>query len=284
MPNFDLAYTSILNECDGNLVPFLDSIFGFLYRNSDFFQSKNSSESVVGFHPGQNKSLLLAVFNKWNKYAEDERTTKEKLALSDVPLAVREEEVTSAVDSPGFDKANHVKVEDDPVNGANYGHYRWSQTPTELEITIPVQDMVKRGKDVDITCTSGCLKVSEKVSNMEVGQVLLEGEFTHPVKASEMVWNLMPGSHILVTLEKGSGHAALWPKLFKSEDKAVALNYNDDQLNESDRMACEYAMHKQSSKKQEDEKLKDVLKAAWNQEGSPFQGQPFDPNVISNIK
>ena len=133
---------------------------------------------------------------------------------------------------------------------------------------------------MSVSCTTNKIKVMAK------SKVLLQGDFIRPVKASEMVWNLMPGSHILVTLEKGCGQASLWPKLLGSEDKSVALTYDSDidQLNESDKMACEYVMHQQATNEKEGERLKGVLKAAWHQEGSPFKGQPFDPTVLSNIK
>jgi len=42
-------------------------------------------------------------------------------------------------------------------------------------------------------------------------------------------------------------------------------------------------MLRQSKKVTENEKLEDVLRSAWNQEGSPFVGQPFDPSILQNI-
>lgn len=63
----------------------------------------------------------------------------------------------------------------------------------------------------------------------------------------------------------------------------TTVNYHTD-LTESDKMAVDFAINKQAIKEKKDENLKDILKAAWKQEGSPFQGQPFDPSVINNIK
>ena len=94
MPEFNNQYSQLLTECGGNLVPFLDSVFGFLYRRSDFFKIKEqtqSASSVVGFTPGQNIKLLNAVFNKWEKFAQNEREREHKLAQADVPPAVNEE-------------------------------------------------------------------------------------------------------------------------------------------------------------------------------------------------
>ena len=47
MPEFDNQYSQLLTECGGNLVPFLDSIFGFLYRRSDFFKIKDEAQQVA---------------------------------------------------------------------------------------------------------------------------------------------------------------------------------------------------------------------------------------------
>ena len=112
MPEFDEKYSELLVECGGNLVPFLDSIFGFLYRRSDFFRQKdqNQSESVIGFTTGQNKNLLLAVFNKWENFAKDERNKDFKLSQADVPPAIHEEEVfTDTVIEPKPKPIQHKK-------------------------------------------------------------------------------------------------------------------------------------------------------------------------------
>ena len=97
MPNFDDKYSELLVECGGNLVPFLDSIFGFLYRRSDFFQVKSIDQvdNVVGFHPGQNRALLLSIMKKWDNFALNEREKNHKLSQTDVPVALNEEEVST---------------------------------------------------------------------------------------------------------------------------------------------------------------------------------------------
>lgn len=277
MPEFDERYSQLLVECGGNLVPFLDSVFGFLYRRSDFFRlksDKNDAESVVGFHAGQNKNLLLAVFNKWNKFAIDEDTKDLMLAQAEVPIAVSEEEVVTEPSKP--EAKAKPKIEEKK-------EMKWTQTSSDIEITLPVDKSVVKGSQVKISCTKSNLKVQ-----LSSGQVLMDGEFTASVKASELVWTLMPSSHLSINLEKAR-EGPTWAKLFQSDTEDLSKLETPQQplaeLKESDRMAVEYALAQQSKKEQKDDQdLEKILKQAWNQEGSPFAGQPFDPSILSNMK
>jgi len=265
-------------------VPFLDSIFGFLYRRSDFFQVKSNDqvESIVGFHPGQNKSLLLSVMSKWEKFAKEESDKNHKLSQADVPIAINEEEVCSVSESsnPSEAKASSphkVEIENDLVNGANQGTYKWSQTVSDLEITVPVDKLVVKGSQVQVSCTKNSIKV---VSN---GHVLVDDVLSNQVKPTDMIWNLMPGSHILINLEKAK-EGPLWPKFLQNEELRTNLNYDKPftELKEDDKIAVEYAMTQQAQKEKEDNKLETLLREAWDKDGSPFKGQPYDASVFSS--
>ena len=232
MPNFDQMYSQILGECeDGNLILFLDSIFGFLYRKSDFFQEKSNDQGIVGLHPGQNKNLLLAVFNKWDKFAKGEEDTKKKMALRDVPIATREEVVASSP-KPAAEKPvkKVAPPEDDPpINGADLGHYKWSQTESEVELTVVVSGDDVKGKDVEVDCTTNNIKIKSR------GRILVEGNFFSAVNASELRWNMIPGSQLVVHLEKRK--QSLWPKFLQSEKEPTQLTNIDayQELSESDK-------------------------------------------------
>ena len=287
MPNFDDKYSELLVECGGNLVPFLDSIFGFLYRRSDFFQVKSNGQvdSVVGFHPGQNKTLLLSVMNKWEKFAKDERDKNHKLSQADVPIAINEEEV-GPIESKSLDpppnkakasSSNRVEIENDLVNGANQGTYKWSQTSNDLEITVPVDIKVVKGSQIKVNCTKNSIKVASN------GHVLVDGELSDQIKPAEMIWNLMPGSHVLINLEKAK-EGPLWSKLLKNEELKTNLSYDKPftELKDDDKIAVEYALTQQTQKENEDKKLETLLREAWDKDGSPFKGQPYDASVFSS--
>ena len=287
MPNFDDKYSELLVECGGNLVPFLDSIFGFLYRRSDFFQVKSNGQvdSVVGFHPGQNKTLLLSVMNKWEKFAKDERDKNHKLSQADVPIAINEEEV-GPIESKSLDpppnkakasSSHKVEIESDIVNGANQGAYKWSQTSNDLEITVPVDIKVVKGSQIKVNCTKNSIKVASN------GHVLVDGELSDQIKPAEMIWNLMPGSHVLINLEKAK-EGPLWSKLLKNEELKTNLSYDKPftELKDDDKIAVEYALTQQTQKENEDKKLETLLREAWDKDSSPFKGQPYDASVFSS--
>ena len=270
------------------MVPFLDSIFGFLYRKSDFYRVKpeNNTESVVGFHPGQNVQLMMGCFNKWQKFAVDEREKEHKLAQAHVPEAVTEEVVwTGSSSYSASKKSSHKRVPDeDTINGSNMGNYKWSQTASEVELTVPVDMTIKKGNQVQIDCTKDSINVATKLKDGSC-RTLVNGQFYGQVKPTELVWNLMPGSHILITLEK-SKEGPMWSKCLKSESSEVNAENIDftkkmSEMSDSDKMAVEYAVHQQ---KDGDADIESILRKAWNAEGSPFRGQPYDPTVLSNSK
>ena len=117
------------------------------------------------------------------------------------------------------------------------------------------------------------------------GQVILDGILDSEIRPSDLIWNLMPGSHILINLEKDK-EGTLWPKLLQNEELKTNLSYDKPftELRNDDKLAVEYAMSQQAQKDQSDRKLEKLLKDAWDKEGSPFRGQPFDPSVITNMQ
>jgi hypothetical protein len=245
--------------------------------------------------------------SKWEKFAQEESEKNHKLSQADVPVAVQHEEVVSSASSNLSKNVNlnksekispsHKKLEiaGDPVNGADQGTYKWSQTTSDLEIIVPVDKLVLKGNLVKVACTKNSIKVSlsgkSRTGNptfdslISNGQVLVDGLLSNEIKPSDMIWNLMPGSHILISLEKAK-EGPLWPKLMENEEVRTNLSYDKPftELRDDDKIAVEYAISQQAKKDQDDKKLETVLRDAWNQEGSPFQGQPFDPSVLSNMQ
>ena len=61
MVKFDNVFLSILQNC-GKIEPFLDSIFFFLSRRTDFFQLMYSKNDKMGFPPGVAEKMLIKVY------------------------------------------------------------------------------------------------------------------------------------------------------------------------------------------------------------------------------
>jgi len=60
MTKFDDVFLGILQHC-GKIEPFLDAIFYFLSRRTDFFQLMHSKDDKLGFPPGFAERMLIKV-------------------------------------------------------------------------------------------------------------------------------------------------------------------------------------------------------------------------------
>eukprot|EP00058_Branchiostoma_floridae_P010746 XP_002596234.1 hypothetical protein BRAFLDRAFT_57126 [Branchiostoma floridae] len=76
---YDTALLGILQH-QGKIENFLDVMFGFLYRRTDFFRTMRSKEDRMGFPPGVQEKMLYSIFKKWQHYAtQDEERMMKKL-------------------------------------------------------------------------------------------------------------------------------------------------------------------------------------------------------------
>ena len=60
MKKFDDVFLSILQHC-GKIEPFLDAIFYFLSRRTDFFLLMHNKDDKLGFPPGIAEKMLIKV-------------------------------------------------------------------------------------------------------------------------------------------------------------------------------------------------------------------------------
>ncbi|KAI8521673.1 protein localization to pericentriolar material [Branchiostoma belcheri] len=107
---YDTALLGILQH-QGKIENFLDVMFGFLYRRTDFFRTMRSKEDRMGFPPGVQEKMLYSIFKKWQHYATQdeermmkklqEKAEKERQAAAAASAVVEEVEVetTAASDS-----------------------------------------------------------------------------------------------------------------------------------------------------------------------------------------
>lgn len=95
MVNYDDEFAGLLQNV-GNLVPFFDAFFGFLYRRTDFFCIRDATEdSKIGFMEGSAEKLVISVFRRWQQHAANELDNAAKLKASAVPPVAAEVEVES---------------------------------------------------------------------------------------------------------------------------------------------------------------------------------------------
>jgi len=165
-------------------------------------------------------------------------------------------------------------------NGAVTDDYRWSQSLQE--VTAEFQVPRCRGADVNVTIKSKSLQIRVK------GQDLFEGTFHAAINASEAVWNLEDGCRVVLNLDKMK--EGWWPSLVEG-GPAIDLTKVDStkKIEEYDgetQGAIRKILFDQNQKRKglptsDELKTQSLLEKAWDAEGSPFKGTPFDPSKLN---
>jgi len=297
----DEVLFNMLKECK-TLPAFLDEIFGFLQRRTDFYHIATDPNSPVGLPKGLAESLVKHTFLKWKPENKDEITIMQE---HEIPPAIVEEIVVSA-DEELTDQMERVDIVEKasnlnakPVvpdlvsnrtctnsdftnsecyNGAVFENYCWSQTIGDIDITVKVPENVK-SKDLKVTILTG--RISVKIKD----EALLEGELCQKCKHNDAVWSL-DQNKLQIHLDKC--REIWWDCLVKSEDRLdlskVDCSRPFEELPEEAQVKIEELGWNQERKRlglpTSDEMAKqELLKKAWHAEGSPFSG-PFDPSQV----
>ncbi|XP_054284963.1 nudC domain-containing protein 3-like [Macrosteles quadrilineatus] len=295
----DELFLNVLKE-EGQILPFLNSVFGFLYRRTDFYLVKDNQDGKIGFLPGVAELAVRDTFRKWQKIAAATNGNVSCMENSLANVVIHEEEVVTtdyetepieAVQPTEQEITRNLQVCDDDIssdtyNGADRGSYRWSQTLTEVDIKVPVPNWLTRSKGVTVEVGSTRVTVSCRDHEGRMN-TLVEGELNYKHLREESIWTLTPGKHVTIHLEKANEQ--WWDSIFKTEDKLDTTKFDTtrhiNELREDDKMQVEKILVREENKRlgilppEHQEKI-DILKKAWNAQGSPFQGQPFDPSVL----
>uniref|UniRef100_A0A1B6FME9 CS domain-containing protein n=1 Tax=Cuerna arida TaxID=1464854 RepID=A0A1B6FME9_9HEMI len=289
---------NILEE-EGQIFPFLDAIFGFLYRRTDFYIVKDNPDAKIGFPVGIAERVVWECFKKWQKLVvnSDAEQHDLKSVFEDgiTGPVIREEEVVTTDELEDFsvlptehiqEKQNSEDLTSDTYNGADCGAYRWSQTSTEVDIKVPVASSVTKSSDVKVDIQACQLTVNVK-SEEGNWNTVVDGELAFKHHKDESIWTLLPGKLVTIHLEKIGER--WWDHLLTTEAKLDLSKLDTTRhitdLPSEEQMQVEKVMVQEERKRlglaspEHQEKL-DMLKKAWNLEGSPFQGTPFDPSVL----
>uniref|UniRef100_A0A1I8F1S2 Upf2 domain-containing protein n=1 Tax=Macrostomum lignano TaxID=282301 RepID=A0A1I8F1S2_9PLAT len=146
-------------------------------------------------------------------------------------------------------------------NGATRDGYSWSQSITELDIRVNVdRSLASKGSDVRLS---------------------------HEVRAEEAVWSLVPSDGVVQRKCRNAGGTAASLGKRKSIPERSTARVPMSDLDEEAQAKIDQMMFDQRQKQMglptsEEAKTLDLLRKAWDAEGSPFKGTPFDPSVISN--
>jgi hypothetical protein len=265
---------------------FLEDLFNFLSRRTDFFVECPPEGGPIGFKEGHAEKMLVSKFRKWQAI---HRETKK-----DLPLEKLQSQVIESEKKPS---GNETKRSDlmpklpppnpnnssDAYNGATTDKYSWSQTISELDVKVFVGPEVVKGKAVTVDIKSDSLTVrvnSEK-------EPILTGRFEFPIVKDESYWNLVPGEAVHVYLQKSQER--WWKALLEGEapidmSKIEPIKPMED-LPDAEQMKIQELLWQEEQKRKGivpgNSEMEKILRQAWDVEGSPFQGQPFDPSRVN---
>ncbi|XP_066155769.1 nudC domain-containing protein 3 [Euwallacea fornicatus] len=290
----------MLSDCK-TLPLFLDHIFGFLRRRTDFYIETSDSTSQLGMPKGFAQHLVRSAYVKWRPKQQDEI---EILQENEIPQPIVEEEVFATeevvseevIDSvdnmvigtivapsaePELTKSHNIMFSiSEYYNGSILKNYCWTQSIGDVDVTVIIPENV-RSKDLKVSISS------QKVSITTLkGDSFFEGELCQTCKSNDVFWSL-DKQKLQIHLDKVKER--WWDCLLTSETrldmskldctrpfhelpetvqaKIEELSWN----NERERLGLPTSEELAKQK---------LLQKAWNAEGCPFSG-PFDPDQVS---
>ena len=201
----------------------------------------------------------------------------------------------------GGGKSGKIDAKDTFVtyNGGECAKYRWSQTLEEMVMFVDCAPDGKalKGKDLTVDIKRKSLRVVRRggsgaaaveVAAVQGGTVIVEGNLFGEVKEDEVVWHLEGGRYLTLTMEKRKN---TWWKSALEGDEEIDTQKVDstcklEDYDEGTQAAIRKIMFDQHQKMQglptsEEMSQQEMLRKAWDAEGSPFKGTPFDPSAIN---
>ncbi|PHJ15249.1 hypothetical protein CSUI_010940 [Cystoisospora suis] len=187
---------------------------------------------------------------------------------------------------PGGAEGNKLEKAGEKIttwNGGECGCYRWSQTFTDLTVQINLdRSKYQSKKDLSVVITPKKVKVTL------AGEVLFQGEWHEAVNAAESFWQVEDGAFVLLSIEKGREN--WWSAVLKGEQKIDTTKIESVKRVEDFDAATQAHIRKmmfdqqqklKGEKTSEEIAKEELLRKAWNAEGSPFSGTPFDPSLVT---
>lgn len=281
---------------------FLDSIFGFLRRNTDFYHTKRDEADKIGFPKGVRDQILYGAMQRYDPDCLLQSLTAEGGADDGetAPPAV-EEVVLESEDVPQDEEMKPIESQppqkgkeqskfspSDYKNGDVFETHCWSQTLKDVEVQALLPKDHQTAKKLHISIQAQHIKVSSKHSPETI---ILEGNLSQRIKHKEAVWTI-DQNRLIISYDKAK--ELWWDRLFEGDPeidskKIECERYIDDLPEETQATIEKLRVQQLAADKQQNEIQTsspdqainlDRLKAAWDAEGSPFKGQPFDPSIV----
>ena len=202
-----------------------------------------------------------------------------------------------AVKAAGAKSASHlVEQVGVPYNGGRTERYYWEQTLNDVTINVPVPQGTRAR---DVVCVISKTHLNLKIKGKE--DPLIDSDFPCDARNGQEVWERVRTDEsywnvgdfkgelcVCVYLEK---ERESWWKSAVHGDAEIDTTQVDSQRDLYDydnetQGAIRKIMHDQHQKRlgkptSEESKNEEMLRQAWDAEGSPFKGTPFDPSKIN---
>nr|CAH8870956.1 unnamed protein product [Trichobilharzia regenti] len=312
-PEYDNALLGILQN-EGTLERFLDVIFGFLMRRTDFYCIITPEQKKIGFPPGRCIEMVLQAYEKYKTIFENYQHHHEAQKLVDKPKKSQKEvakkeltQADSVVVPPSDDNKTEsstkvpisspetVDEDDGPevymadadrYNGAVRGNYIWSQTVKDIDIKIKIPDNVANARDVSVNIERKRIRIIFRQNGDET--VYFDRDLYWDIHKDDAIWTFdAKENQIHLCLDKVQDR--WWVAAFDGEDKInprkIDCRRPIHELEPEAQARIQQLMYDEHRKRQglptsEQEKIQNVLAKAWDKEGSPFRGTQYDPTKI----
>ncbi|XP_011207443.2 nudC domain-containing protein 3 [Bactrocera dorsalis] len=304
----DAIFMEILQERK-TITGFLDAVFGFLRRNTDFYHVKKHPNENVGFAKGVREQILFGAMQRYdpdcklNNLAADSNENDglyappaiEEVEIETEEVDMEQKAVTNLSETTKSceiitPKNNTRKVDfaaNDYKNGACFAEYCWSQTLTEVELHVKLPADLQTAKSICIDIKPDRISVH---SRNDPKNTVIHGQISTRYKHNDAVWTITEGK---LTISMDKGKEMWWERFFTSEDpidtKKIDCERYIDDLPEDSQAAIQKLRVQQMEQdivnngqeiNDSEKNTMERLRMAWDAEGSPFKGQPFDPSVV----
>lgn len=280
---------------------FLDAVFGFLRRNTDFYHTKKDVTEKIGFPKGMRDQILYGAMQRYDPECWLQTMSAESgiednginapPAITEITVEAEEQRFQHKPTEIGASTRESRRGFEpgDYKNGAAFEHHCWSQTLKDLELHVKLPANLQSAKLLTIEIKAQQLKVCSKNAP---NQLILDGVLSQRIRHNEAVWSIENGT-LLICCDKA--RERWWDRLFECDDeidiKKLDCERYIDELPEDSQLAIEKLRVQQMAADQlqnntmqtidpEQTKTLERLKKAWDAEGSPFKGQPFDPSMV----